>query len=314
MGRARHTASGLENTPREEQLKAPAFSYVKPASLSDVLELLERYGDDAKILAGGQSLMPALNMRLSSPRVLIDLNGLPELSGIRVDGETITIGALTRHREVERSEVVARHLPLLHQALPHVAHAAIRNRGTFGGSIAFADPAAELPACAVALEARFRIASRKGDRTVRAGDFFVGLYETALVPGEVLVAADFPVIGDGYRSAFHELARRRGDYPIVGLAAHAKVSGTALSALRLAYFGAGETPVLARNAATALESAPYSAAVLAQAQAALEGELSPFGDAACSAATRKHLARVLLGRAVSQLIGAQAEHGSTGCL
>lgn len=284
-------------------MKAAAFAYVKPASLAEVFELLERYGEDAKVLAGGQSLMPALNMRLSSPCVLIDINGVDTLSGIRVGGDTITIGALTRHREVEQSGTIARYLPLLTLAMPHVAHAAIRNRGTFGGSIAFADPAAELPACALALHARFRIASRRGERMVAATEFFLGLYETALEPGEVLIAAEFPAPGSGYRCAFHELARRHGDYPLVGLAAQAKVAGNGLSDLRLAYFGAGETPLLARKAAAVLEGAPYSDTLLQEAQAALQGDLSPFGDASCSEATRRHLARVLLGRAVSQIIG-----------
>jgi carbon-monoxide dehydrogenase medium subunit len=242
-------------------------------------------------------------MRLSVPRVLVDINGLHELSGIRVHGDTTTIGALTRHREVERSESIAQRLPLLHQAMPYVAHPAIRNRGTFGGSIAYADPAAELPACAVALDASFTIASKHGERVVRATEFFLGLYETALGHGEVLIAADFPASAEGHRSTFHELARRHGDYPIVGLAAHAKVSGSTISDLRLAYFGVGATPVLARNASAVLEGVTYSAAVLAQAQGMLEADLSPFGDATCSAATRKHLARVLLGRAATQLIG-----------
>jgi aerobic carbon-monoxide dehydrogenase medium subunit len=265
--------------------------------------VLERYGDDARILAGGQSLMPALNMRLSAPQVLVDINGLSELSGIRVESDSVTIGALTRHRELECSHAIARYLPLLHQAMPHVAHAAIRNRGTFGGSIANADPAAELPACSLALGARFRIASKGGERVVAATDFFTGLYETALQVGDVLIAADVPVTTQDYRSSFHELARRHGDYPLVGLAAQAKVSGSALSDLCLAYFGAGATPLLARTAAAVLENAPYSAALLRQAQAALDADLSPFGDATCSAETRKHLARVLLARAVSQLTG-----------
>jgi carbon-monoxide dehydrogenase medium subunit len=247
--------------------------------------------------------MAALNMRLSAPRVLVDINGLDALSGIRVKDDTITVGALTRHREVERSATIAERLPLIHQAMPHVAHAAIRNRGTFGGSIAFADPAAELPACAVALGATFRLASRKGERTVHADEFFRGLYETALQAGEVLVAADFPATAHGHRSCFYELARRHGDYPIVGLAAHAKLAGSTLSDLRLVYLGAGETPMRARKAAAVLEGAPYSAALLTEAQGALEADLSPFSDAACSATTRKHLARVLLGRAALQLTG-----------
>jgi carbon-monoxide dehydrogenase medium subunit len=291
--------------PWREVLKAPAFSYIKAASLGEVLDVLERYGDDARILAGGQSLMPALNMRLSAPKVLVDINGLLELSGIRVNGEAVAIGALTRHREIERSDAIARRVPLLHQAMPHVAHAAIRNRGTFGGSIANADPAAELPACSVALGASFRIASKRGERSVAAQDFFTGLYETALQPGDVLIGADVPVRAEGYRSSFQELARRHGDYPLVGLAAHAKVSGNVMSDLRLAYFGAGATPILARSAVAVLENVSYSPALLLEAQAALDTDLSPFSDAACSAETRKHLACVLLGRAVSKLLGVE---------
>jgi len=185
---------------------------VKPASLSEAFELLERYGDDAKVLAGGQSLMPALNMRLSSPQVLVDINGLQTLSGIRDDGDTITIGALTRHREVERSDTIARHLPLLRLAMPHVAHAAIRNCGTFGGSIVFADPAAELPACPLALHARFRIASTRGERTVAATDFFLGLYETALAPGEVLIAAGRAATRKSSSQARSRMASRRATW------------------------------------------------------------------------------------------------------
>lgn len=282
-------------------MKAPAFAYAKPASLAEVFELLERYGEEASILAGGQSLIPALNMRLSAPRVLIDINGLEMLAGIRVSGSTLTIGALTRHRSVERSAEVARHVPLLHQAMPHVAHAAIRNRGTFGGSISFADPAAELPACSVALDTQFVIASKGGERRVAARDFFKGLYETALHPGEVLVAGDFPVIRPGYHSAFQELARRHGDYAIVGFAAHARMQGNAFSEASLVCFGVGAAPVLARKAAGAVEGKAYSPATVAAAQAVLDADLSPFDDVHHSAASKMHLARVLLGRLLSQL-------------
>ena len=282
-------------------MKAPAFAYVKPASLQDVFDLLERYGDDAKLLAGGQSLLAALNMRLAAPGVLIDINALTGLSGIRVAGGTVAIGALTRHRAVETSPDIAHHLPLLAQALPHVAHAAVRNRGTFGGSIAFADPSAELPACSVALGAQFVIAGRSGERRVPARAFFKDLYETDLRPGELLVAGEFPMLAPGYRSAFQELARRHGDYAIVGLAAHAKVSGGALSDARLAFFGVGATPVLAHAAAQALEGKPIADAIAA-AQAALDGELEPYGDIHNSAAARLHLARVLLGRVVGDLL------------
>jgi carbon-monoxide dehydrogenase medium subunit len=282
-------------------VKAPAFAYVKPVSLAETFELLERYGDGAKVLAGGQSLMPALNMRLAAPRVLIDINGLRELAGIRIVGDTLIIGALTGHCVVERSPEVAKHLPLIHAAMPHVAHIAIRNRGTFGGSIAFADPAAELPACSLALDARFVVANSNGTRHVAARDFFRGLYETALEPGEILLAGEFPVCRPRYRSAFQELARRHGDYAIVGLAAHARVENGVFSDVRLAFFGVGATPLLARNAASALEDRAHSAATVADAQRALDGDLAPIDDIHHSAAARMHLARVLMGRVVAQL-------------
>lgn len=281
-------------------MKAPAFAYVKPASLDEVFVLLDQYGDEAKILAGGQSLIAALNLRLAAPQVLIDITGLHEFSGITVSGGKLRIGALTRHRELETSSEVRRHLPLIAQALPHVAHVAIRNRGTFGGSIAYADPAAELPACSLALDAQFVLMSASGARHVPARDFFKGLYETELQAGELLVSAEFPVLQDGYRSAFRELARRHGDYAIVGLAAHAKVDGVALADVQLAFFGAGATPVLARNAAAVLEG--KGAPALDEAQRALDDDLAPFDDINASAALRMHLARVLLGRVLIELL------------
>jgi len=281
-------------------VKAPAFSYVRPRSLGETFELLDRYGEEAKILAGGQSLIAALNMRLAAPRVLVDIGGLPGLSGISLSEATVTVGALTRHRTVETSPEIARHVPLLAAALPHVAHAAVRNRGTFGGSIAYADPAAELPACSLALDAQFVIANRKGERRVRAREFFKGLYETDLEPGELLVAGEFPTLKPGYRSTFQELARRHGDYAIVGVAAHAKFTEGVLSDVRLAFFGVGATPVLARGASQALEGTRDADAILA-AQAALVEDLSPFDDIHSSAAMRLQLARVLLGRVAGQL-------------
>lgn len=290
-------------------MKAPAFAYTRPRSLAEVFELLERYGDDARVLAGGQSLIPALNMRLAAPRVLIDINDIPVLAGITVSGETLRIGALTRHRELERSPVVARHLPLIHQAMPHVAHAAIRNRGTFGGSIAFADPAAELPACSVALDATFVIAGKEEERRVAARDFFKGLYETDLRPGELLVAGEFTAIKPGYRPAFQELARRQGDYALVGLAAQARCERGSLNDVALAFFGVGEAPVLARYTAAAIEGAALAAQTIAVAQASLGRDLAPHGDIRHSAAAKLHLARVLLGRVLGELV--RDEHDST---
>lgn len=284
-------------------MKAPAFSYIKPRALAEVFDLLERHADRARVLAGGQSLLASLNMRLSAPELLVDITGLPGLSGITVSDRTVRIGALTTHRQIEHSGEVARHLPMLAQAVRHVAHVAIRNVGTFGGSIALADPAAEYPACAVALEATFVLAGRGGERRVKAREFFRGLYQTALKPSELVVAGEFPVSAEGYRSVFLELARRRGDYAIVGLAAHARVAGGLVNDARLAFLGAASTPVLAVRAAAALEGRPPDAQALAAAQATLDEELEVPADLYASRATKLHLARVLLGRALGALAG-----------
>lgn len=282
-------------------MKAPAFSYVKPQSLAETFELLELYGEEARVLAGGQSLIPALNMRLFAPRVLVDINGIVELSGIHVIAERLRIGALTRHRAVESSPEIARHLPLIHQAMPHVAHAAIRNRGTFGGSIAFADPASELPACSLALDAEFVIGSKGGERRVASRNFFKGLYETDLRPRELLLYGEFAAIQPGYRSAFQELARRHGDYALVGLAGHSKYMGGHYSDAALAFFGIGGAPVLAQGVAAAIEGRPFSSETVLAAQGALERDLPPHSDLHASASARLHLARVLLGRVLCQL-------------
>ena len=284
-------------------MKAPSFAYAKPATLGEVFDLLERYGDGAKLLAGGQSLIPSLNMRLSSPSVLVDITGLRDLAGIQITRDTVRIGALTTHTEIERSTEVARHLPLLAQAVKQIAHVAIRNVGTFGGSVAFADPAAEYPAVCVALDATFVLASRNGERRVPAREFFKGIYATDLKPGEVLVAGELPAIGASYRSAFLELARRVGDYAIVGIAAHAKVGGGKLADVRLAFLGAGDRPLLARDVATVVEGKAYGAETVKAAQDALGKDLAPPADLYHSSATKLHLARVLTGRALAALGG-----------
>ena len=282
-------------------MKAPEFSYIKPGSLGEVFDLLERHGDRARVLAGGQSLLASLNLRLSEPELLIDITGITGLSGIAVSGQTLRIGALTTHRQIETSAEIARHLPLLAQAVGNVAHAAIRNLGTFGGSIALADPAAEYPACAVALDATFVLARRGVERRVKAHEFFRGLYETALQPGELLTAGEFPLSAPDYRSVFLELARRHGDYAIVGLAAHARLAGSRISDARLAFLGAGSTPVLAMRAAAALEGRQPDAQTIAAAQATLAEELELPADLYSSHATKLQLARVLLGRALAAL-------------
>jgi carbon-monoxide dehydrogenase medium subunit len=267
-------------------VKAAPFAYAKPRALEEALDLAAR--PNAKVLAGGQSLIPSLNMRLSSPELLVDINGLEELKGIRLDKDTIRIGALTTHAELERSDVVKKHLPLLAAAVPHIAHPAIRNRGTIGGSLALADPAAEYPACALALDATIIATGKKGERKIKAGDFFKGLFETDLKPGELLTAVEFKAQKKDEKSAFLELARRQGDYATIGLAAFA-TNGTR----RLAYFGAGDRPILAQHAAKAKD--------LESAKAALAKDLQPTADLYHSSATKLHLARVLLERAWNTL-------------
>lgn len=283
-------------------MKPAQFAYAKPASLADAFALLSQHGADAKLLAGGQSLIATLNMRLSSPSILVDITGIPGLAGIAVGSGKVRIGALTRHRDIERSEEIARHAPLLTQAASHIAHVAIRNAGTIGGSLAFADPAAEWPACMLALDAEFVIASGTGARRVKAREFYRGLYTTALEPNEVLASIEIPDLGAGYRSVFMELARRHGDYAIAGVAAVAKVDGQQLTDVRLAYLGLGATPALGRDAMAAVEGRSYGADVVAAAQQALERDIDPIGDLYSSPATKRHLARVLTGRALAALV------------
>lgn len=282
-------------------MKAPSFTYVRARSLAEVFTLLVKHGEGARLLAGGQSLLAMLNLRLASPEILVDITSIPGLSGIKVDGEKIRIGALTTHAEIEHSPDIMRHLPLLAQAAPHIAHVTIRNAGTLGGSLALADPAAEWPACCVALDAELVITGRTGARRVKARDFFQGLYATDLRPNEVLTAVEFTIPGPQYRCVFLELAHRRGDYAIVGVAAMAKLAKGAFSDVRLAYLGAGDKPVLARKAMAAAESKKPSAETTAAATAALAKDLEPSGDVYTSAAAKMHLARVLTGRALAAL-------------
>jgi carbon-monoxide dehydrogenase medium subunit len=283
-------------------VKPVPFAYHRPASLDEALALMERYGADGRVLAGGQSLVPALNMRLAAPAALIDINRLPGLDGISLEPEGLVIGALARHEAVEASPLVARHAPLIAQAMPHVGHRAIRTRGTVGGSVALADPAAELPACLVALDAIVRVAGRGSRRDIPAQRFFRGIYTTDLAPGEIVTAIVVPGIQPGWRSRFAELARRHGDYALVGLAAHCRVDGGAIKEARLALCGVGATPVRASRAEAALSGHRPDADVVAEAGRALDADLDPPGDVHASPALRRHLARVLLARAVAQIV------------
>jgi aerobic carbon-monoxide dehydrogenase medium subunit len=283
-------------------LKAPAFDYCRAASLAETFAALRRYGEDAKLLAGGQSLVPALNLRLLSPAILIDINNLDELKGISFRANKLRIGALTRHAEIERVALIAEHAPLLKEAARHIAHPAIRNRGTMGGSLVNADPASELPACMVALGAEIVLASAAGERRVAAGDFFTGLYETAIAPGEILTAVEIPIARQNERYVFMELARRIGDYALVGIACQAEVVDNVLHDMKPAFFAVGTRPILASAAAARLIGRQIDAACLEEAAAALDEQLAPINDLQASSAMRMHLARVLLRRAVAALL------------
>ena len=289
-------------------MKSPAFDYVRADSIEHVHALLAQHGDDARLLAGGQTLLATLNMRLSQPTLLVDIAGLAGLAGIGVVGSplgnTLRIGALTRHVDIEDSALVAQHAPLLAQAAPHIAHRAIRNRGTFGGALAYADPAAEWPACVLALGGTLVLASARGERRVAAQDYFLGLFATARHDDELLVACELPCVaaaGSDERQHFDELARRHGDYAVAGLAACARpVAGTLLD-VRLAFLSLGDRPLRAPHAEAVLQAGPLTPARIDQADAALRAELDPFADLTHSAATKKQLAATLMRRAVQAL-------------
>jgi carbon-monoxide dehydrogenase medium subunit len=266
-------------------VKAPSFAYVKAQSPAHALELLEQ--PETKVLAGGQSLIPSLNMRLSSPQLLVDITGLASLKTITLEQGVVRIGALVTHAQLGQSEEVRKHVPLLAAAVPHIAHPAIRNRGTLGGSIALADPAAEYPACLVALGASIVVQGKDGERIVPAEKFFKGLFEVDLLPGELVVAAEVRAQLKDERCAFLELTRRHGDYAIIGLAAvHSKGN-------RFVFFNAGPKPVLASSASKATD--------LQAARASLKKDLDPPADLYNSSATKLHLAGVLLERAWTHL-------------
>jgi carbon-monoxide dehydrogenase medium subunit len=244
--------------------------------------------------------MPTLNMRLSQPRLLIDINRLRALSVIELRDGHVRIGALARHADVAASATVARHLPLIAEAMPHVAHVAVRNRGTFGGSIALADPAAEMPACALSLGATLVLMSTAGRREVPATDYFEGLYQTARRPDELLVEALVPVQQPASISVFNELAQRHGDFAIAGVAFNLKVDGRTVSDARLVYFGSEDKPTLAPLASAAIAGHNLDdASAIAAAEAALEQDLSPMESPHASSRMRLHLQRVLTRRALA---------------
>jgi carbon-monoxide dehydrogenase medium subunit len=296
-GRIDRAHAKITDANREEALKPAPFAYAKARSVAHAIDLLAE--DEARLLAGGQSLVATLNMRLDRPHLLVDINGIPGLDGIALKDGHVEIGALVRHAQAERSAEISSHAPLIASALPHIGHPAIRNRGTIGGSIAFADPAAELPACLVALGGEMEIVGPQGPHTVKADDFFTALFETALGPRDVLTLMRIPAACAQTRIGFAELARRHGDYAMVGLAGCARADGERLADIRLVYFGVGPIPVRARSAETALCGGDLEGAV-----GALRADLHPDDDVQATAAVKTHLAGVLLRRVARQLMAA----------
>lgn len=283
-------------------LKARAFSYARPSTVEEALEMFAGSGGEASYIAGGQSLVPALALRLQAPELLIDIAHIPSLRGIELREDWLRIGALTRHCEALTDPLIARHAPLLREAAPHVAHPAIRNRGTLGGNVALADPASEFPAMMLAMGAELEIAGPRGTRCVAADDFFIDLFQTAIEPGELLVAIHVPVAGPRHRWAFDELARRRGDYAIVGCGMLAEMTGEQIDGIRIVFFSVGNTPLRARQAETSLTGQTLDREKVAEAQTALAADISPADDEQTPAAMRLHLARVLMGRLLGRMM------------
>jgi CO/xanthine dehydrogenase FAD-binding subunit len=278
-------------------VKPAPFQYAAPDTVEETLALLRAHGADGKLLAGGQSLVPLLNMRLARPSVLIDLNRVHSLDYIRAEDGDVVIGAMTRQREAERSPLVMRHLPLLAAALPLVGHLQIRSRGTVGGNIAHADPSAELPAVLVALEGSVVVRSTKRTRRLGADKFFVSYLTTALQPDELLTEVRFPA-HEHQGTAFLEIARRHGDYALVGVAATVTMHGDRCAGGRLVFTGVGPTPVRIPEAEAAILNQVLTDAVLAEVRTLVTERIDPEDDIHASTQYRKEVAGVLAQRAL----------------
>jgi CO/xanthine dehydrogenase FAD-binding subunit len=279
-------------------MKPPAFAYHDPTSLEEALELLHQYGEDAKVLAGGQSLMPLLNLRLSSPTALIDLNRITALAYIRQEGEQLRIGAMTRQRTVEFSPLVREHLPLLHEATTLIGHLPIRTRGTIGGSLSHADPAAEYPAVATALEAELVLQNASSTRHLRAEEFFVTYLTTALAPDEIVVEVRFPWSVPMSGWAFEEFTQRHGDFALAGVAAMLDANGEQCRLARLATAGVGPTPLRLHAVEHLLEQNGLTEQSIEAAAERAAELVEPDSDLHASADYRRHLVRVLTRRAL----------------
>jgi carbon-monoxide dehydrogenase medium subunit len=284
-------------------MKPPPFEYLAPSTLEEALAQLSEHGSEAKILAGGQSLIPSMNFRMVQPAMLIDINRVPGLDSIhQTEQGGLSIGALTRQNQAERHPLVALHTPLLHETIPHIAHPQIRNRGTIGGSLSHADPASELPVYAITREIRFHVRSAAAERWVDAQDFFLGMFTTALAPDELLVEIEIPPMPDGAGWSFLEIARRRGDYAMMGLAAYLELSANGICrAARLVYLNAGDGPMRAREAEKMLiDEKPAAELFESAAKVASDSEIDPFGGIHATVDFQRHLARVLTVRALEK--------------
>ena len=273
-------------------MKPPPFTYHAPHTLKEALALLNQHGSDAKVLAGGQSLVTMMNFRVAQPAMLIDINRIKELAYIKDDAGGVRIGAMTRQRTIERDATIAKRAPLLHETVPHIAHPQIRNRGTIGGSVAHADPAAELPTIMLTLNAKLLAKSQKGERWIEAKDFFVGLFTTALEPDEILAEIHIPDLPARTGYAFEEVARRHGDYAMMGAAATMTLDESGkCKDVRLVFLSVGETPLLSSSAAQALIGNKPTHELIQS--AATDTDITPSSNIHASERYRKHLANVL---------------------
>ncbi|HEV8439675.1 MAG TPA: xanthine dehydrogenase family protein subunit M [Methylomirabilota bacterium] len=293
-------------------MKPPRFDYLAPASLDEALELLSDLGEGAKVLAGGQSLVPMLNFRLVRPAHLVDLNGVAGLAGIRVDDGHLAIGAMTRQRAVETSALVSERCPLLAEAMPQIGHVQIRNRGTIGGSLVHADPAAELPVIVAALGGEVVLRSARGQRVLKSEQFFVGYLTTAVAPDELLVEARVPIVPPRTGSAFLEVSRRHGDFALVGVAATVTIDAAGIcAAVAIALGGVGPGPFVAREAARALVGVKPTPAAFEEVGRRVSERVEPDSDLHASSEYRKHLAGVLTRRALARAAERAAARATT---
>jgi CO/xanthine dehydrogenase FAD-binding subunit len=283
-------------------MKPAPFEYHAPDSIEEALALVRDLGDEAKLLAGGQSLVPAMNFRVVQPAALIDLNRLKELDYVRPDGDCLRIGAMTRERTLELDPLIAQRCPLLSEAMQYVAHPQIRNRGTIGGSLANADPAAELPVLMLALDARLKVRSAEAERWVDGPDFFAGMFTTDLASGEMLVEIELPSQPSRTGWSFQEVAPRAGDYALMGVAALVTLNEQRqCQSAKLVYLNAGDGPVQANGAANLLQNETFTEDLIDEAAAmASEQEINPFGNIHASPEFQRHLAKVLTRRALQQ--------------